>query len=196
MLDVDLGFQPDDLYALRIDAGPKIESPEEFRSYMRQLMAAARDVPGIESASITDAVPLDSIRAWPVRAQGQPADQAFGAIVKTVGPGLMATMRTPVLSGREFTEHDDANSLPVTVINRSLAERLWPGQDPVLRTMMNVTNQLQVVGVVADVRHANVEETPRPEFYLPILQRSTMSPSLVVPRGVPSPTWRRHCAAL
>ena len=54
---------------------------------------------------ITDAVPLDSIRSWPVRAQGQPPDQTFGALIKIVGPGLMETMRTPVIAGREFTDH-------------------------------------------------------------------------------------------
>jgi predicted permease len=186
VLDIDLGFQPDRMYALRIDTGPSIDSAEKFNTYMRQLMAAARDVPGIEAASITDAVPLDSTRSWVVRAQGQPRDQAFGALIKIVGPELMATMGTPVVSGREFTDRDAAGGQPVVVVNQSLAERLWPGEDAVMRTLVvNDADHLQVVGVVADVRHVSVERAPAPEFYLSILQRRTMSPSLVVRSGRP-----------
>jgi predicted permease len=186
VLQVDLGFQPEPLYALRIDAGPSIDSPEKFRAYMRRLIAAAREVSGIEAASVTDAVPLDSRRAWAVRAQGQPPDQAFGALIKMVGPGLVDTMQTRLLAGREFTDSDDGDSIPVALINQTLARRLWPGQDPVLRTLVvNDSDEVQVVGVVADVRHISIEQTPRSEFYLSILQRSTMSPSLVVRTGRP-----------
>jgi len=186
VLDLDLGFQADRMYALRIDTGPSIDSPDKFSAYMRQLMSAARDVPGVEAASITDNVPLDSLRSWGVRAQGQPPDQSIGAVIKMVGPGLMETMRTRVVAGREFTDHDDAGGAPVALINKTLAERLWPGQDPVLRTMVvNDADQVQVVGVVADVRHVNIEQAPVPEFYLSILQHRTMSPSLVVRAGRP-----------
>jgi predicted permease len=95
-------------------------------------------------------------------------------------------MRTPLIAGREFTERDDADSPPVVIINETLAERLWPGQDALLQTLVRGGNrEMQVVGVVADVRHRSVEETPRPEFYMPILQQPTMSPSLVVRTGRP-----------
>ena len=198
VLDIDLGFQPDQVYTLRIDAGPAVDSPDSFRAYMRQLMSAARDVPGIDAASITDAVPLESRRAWGVRAQGQPPDQNVFALIKIIGPGLMAAMQTPVVAGREFTESDDGGGAPVALINRSLAERLWPGQNPVLRTLMVNGNPVQVVGVVGDVRHVNVEQAAGPEFYLSILQRSTMSPSLVVRTGRPfaavAPSLRRALA--
>ena len=184
------------MFTLRIDTGPSIDSADKARAYMRQVAQAARDVPGIEAAAITDNVPLDSLRSWRVRPQGQPVDQAIGAVIKMVGPGLMETMRTPVIAGREFTDHDDGSGAPVALINRTLAERLWPGQDPVLKTMVvNDSNAVQVVGVVADVRHITVEQAPTPEFYLSILQRSTMSPSLSFARAGRSRRWRRHCGA-
>jgi predicted permease len=186
VLELDLGFRPERLYTLRIDTGPSIDSADKFTAYMRRVAQAARDVPGIEAAGITDNVPLDSLRSWSVRAQGQARDQAIGAVIKMVGPDLMQTMRTRIVAGREFTDHDDEGGAPVALINRTLAERLWPGQDPVLRTMVvNDRDQVQVVGVVADVRHVNVEQAPPPEFYLSILQRRTMSPSLVVRAGRP-----------
>ena len=179
VLDVDLGFGTEGTYTLRVDAGENIDSAEKFSTYMRGIMSTASAVPGVVAASITDAVPLDSNRTWGVRAKQQPPDQFYGALVKFVGPGLMETMRTPIISGREFTEFDDEQSVPVVLINESLAEILWPGQDPLLKTLINSGKELQVVGVVGDVRHLSVEGASVPEFYLSVLQAETMSPSLV-----------------
>jgi predicted permease len=180
VLDVDLGFGTERTYTLRVDAGENTDSMEKFSAYMRQIVSTARAVPGIAAASITDAVPLDSNRTWGVRAKEQPPDQYHGALVKMVGPGLMETMGTPIIAGREFTEFDDDQSVPVALINQSLAEILWPGKDPLSGILMNSGKELQVVGVVADVRHLSVEGASVPEFYLSVLQQETMSPSLVV----------------
>ncbi|MEX2262610.1 MAG: ABC transporter permease [Bryobacteraceae bacterium] len=200
VLDINLGFQTERTYALRVDPGKNIDSGEKFRAYMRRLVSAVRVVPGIEAASITDALPLDSNRSWSVRAKGQPPDQSQDALIKVIGPGLLETMQTPLIAGREFTDHDDTNSRPVALVNETLAERLWPGRDPLLGTLLNGNRELQVVGVVADVRHLSVEESAGPEFYLPILQilDGTMSPSLVVRTGRPfadvSPALRKALA--
>jgi predicted permease len=144
------------------------------------MISAARGVSGVEAASITDAVPLDSNRTWFVRAKEQPPDQGVGALIKVVGPGLMETMQTRLIAGRDFTDQDAGDSVPVVLINESLAGRLWPGKDPLLRSLRVGRADKQVVGVVADVRHLSVEEPSGPEFYLPILQFRTGSPSLVV----------------
>lgn len=181
VLDVNLGFEAERVYTLRVDSGPNLDTAEKFFAYIKQLVLASREVPGVEAASITDAVPLDSTRAWSVRAQGQPPEDSSGALLKVVGPGLFETMRTPLIAGRDFTELDDAARPLVAIVNESLAKRLWPDQDPLLGTLLVGSRRVcQVVGVVADVRHVNVEETPGGEFYLSILQQPTMSPSLVV----------------
>jgi predicted permease len=180
VLDVDLGFQPEQTYSLRIDASNDIDSQEAFTEYMRRITAAANSVAGVEAA-VTDAVPLDSNRSWTVRRSDQQGDEGYvGALVKVIGPGLLGTLRTPVVSGREFEETDDQTREPVTLVNRSLAERLWPGEDPIGRQLAIGDFKPRVVGVVADVRHLTVEESAGPEFYLSIMQMGTQSPSLVV----------------
>jgi predicted permease len=198
VLDVNLGFETSRTYALRVDSAREADTPAKFHAYMSRLISAARDVPGVEAASLTDAVPLDSSRSWGVRAKGQPPEENFGAVLKIIGPGLMDTMRTPIIAGREFTDRDDAGTVPVTLINQSLAERLWPGLDPLQQILVNGSRELRVVGVVGDVRHVNVELSSGPEFYLPILQRTTMSPSLVVRTARPfaevAPALRRALA--
>jgi predicted permease len=180
VLDVNLGYESERTYALRIDAGRDIDSAEKFRAYMRRIVSAARGTPGVEAASITDAVPLDSNRTWCVRPADQPPERTVCGLVKIIGPGLMQTMQTRLIAGREFSDHDSGNSSPVVLINQSLAERLWANQDPLAGSLRVGNVVRRVIGVVADVRHLSVEEPSGPEFYLPILQTATMSPSLVV----------------
>ena len=185
VLDVNLGFQTAGSYALRIDPGPKIFDVESnYWAFMVRLASAARSVQGIEAAGITDALPFDSHRRWTVRPTDQP-DERTGALLKIVGSGLLETMRTPLIAGRDFTDADDADSRRVALVNQTLADRLWPNQDPLTRALHVGSAEWQVVGVVADVRHLTVEESPGAEVYLPILQKQTGSPSLVVRTGHP-----------
>ena len=164
---------------MRIDAGPEVDSNAKFAAHIRSILAAAESVPGIE-ASVTDAAPLDSNRTWDVRRKDQPLDESTGALVKFVGPGLMETMRTPLIAGREFTDDDDYEREPVTIVNESLAELFWPGEDPIGKPLMSGNFERRVIGVVGDVRHLSVEEPSGPEFYIALLQGGSMSPSLVV----------------
>ncbi|MFZ0426650.1 MAG: ABC transporter permease [Acidobacteriota bacterium] len=180
VLDVDLGFTTQRTYALRVDPGPAIDTQEKFENYMRQLIAAAREVPGVAAASVSDALPFDSNRSWVVRAREQRPEDVIAALVKVVGPGLMETMQTPILSGREFTNHDDGRGRPVALINETLAHRIWPDEDAVGQFLQVFDTAREVVGVVADVHHLSVEEPSGPEFYIPVLQARSMSPSLVV----------------
>lgn len=179
VLDVDLGFETERVYSLRVDAGPEVDSLDGFVQHVRRIIAAARTVPGIE-ASVSDAVPLDSNRTWSTGREDTPPDEQRGALVKVIGPGLLATMRTPIIRGREFNDLDDQNRPPVALINETLAERLWPGENPIGQTLMSGTFRRRVIGVVGDVRHLSVEEPSGGEFYVSALQQGTMSPSLVV----------------
>jgi predicted permease len=180
VLDVNLGFQAGGLYALRVDAGKGIDSAAKFQAYIAQLISAVRNVPGVAAASVSDALPFDSNRSWTVGGKGQDDERRTDALVKIIGPGLIAAMGTPLIAGREFTGHDAGQAERVALVNQALAKRLWPDDDPLSRTLRIGSNDWRVVGVVADVRHLSVEESSGPEFYLPMLETGTMSPSLVV----------------
>ena len=181
VLDVNLGYTAEHIYTLRIDPGiGDRESVEKQRAYVLRLVGAAAQTPGVEAASMTDAVPLDANRTWSVRRKDQAPDQSTPALIKVVGPGLLHAMQTPVLAGREFTERDNSESTMVAMVNSSLARALWPGEDPLNQVLMVGRTERRVVGVVADVRHLSVEEPSGPEFYTPLLQMGTSSPYLVV----------------
>jgi predicted permease len=86
-----------------------------------------------------------------------------------VSDGYFEAAGIPLRLGREFTERDRASSERVVVVNETLARTLWPGQNPVGQ-MITTDGGRQVVGVVADVRHAALETASGSEMYLPMRQ--------------------------
>ncbi|MEP7365503.1 MAG: ABC transporter permease [Acidobacteriota bacterium] len=184
VLDVKLGFDAGGTYTLRLDAPQEgTNSDEKIREYQAQLrrfLSNLREVPGIDAASITDAVPLESNRTWGLRAKDDRSDAFVPALVKVIGPGLLHTMKTPLISGREFSDFDDDTHPRVAIINQSLATRLFPNADPLHKLLRIVGRDWEVIGVAADVRHLSVEESAGGEFYLSLFQMGTGSPTLVV----------------
>jgi predicted permease len=172
VLDVNLGFQPERAAALRIDPSFRFSSFAQQNSFIDDVLNRARSVPGIVAAGITDALPLRDDREWAVSAVGQvygkghPPPEPF---IRVVSDGYFEAARIPLRLGRVFTEEDRASSQRVVVINETLARTLWPGENP-LGQSITLDGGRQVVGVVADVRHAALEATSGPEMYLPMRQ--------------------------
>lgn len=182
VLDVNLGFQTGGTYTLRLDSA-RLQSEEDVRAYtakLQRILDRIRAVPGLDAASITDAVPLESNRTWGIRAKEDRPEKFYPALLKVIGPGLLSTMRTPIRRGREFTAQDAFNAPRAAILNESLANRLFPNTDPIGRTVIIGNRERQVVGIASDVRHLSVEESSGSEMYLPILQMATGSPTLVV----------------
>jgi len=109
--------------------------------------------------------------------QRHEAELGVRAEEATVGPAFFETMAIGLRSGRGFTEHDRAGAQAVAVVNRALAERLWPGQEPIGRFLEAppysgiVPPPMQVVGVADDTRHESLlSDAHRPVLYLPFLQ--------------------------
>jgi predicted permease len=108
-------------------------------------------------------------------------DEDFGLTdmqLQSITPGYFQTLRIPLRQGREFTEQDNtAGAPPVVVLNESLARLLWPDyprvQDPIGRHILEgadkKTGQLEIVGIVGDVREKGLTTEPRPEFYVPLV---------------------------
>ena len=134
---------------------------------------------GVERASAMSATaPLSGMTR---RASFEvPGTEATGAQARArtvdwfpILPDYFRTMGVAVVRGREFSAGDTAAGLPAAIVNRALAEELWPGQDPVGREIqLRLTNEplRRIVGVAADVRHGTRQEgTPR-QVYLPFAQ--------------------------
>jgi predicted permease len=148
-----------------------------------------KTIPGVEAAGLTDILPMGHDRTWSAGAKERvytkenPPPWAFPRIVSD---GYLGAMGIPLRAGRDFTERDTASSQPVILINETLARTLWPGENPLGKTVMYVDVDRQVVGVVGDVRHLAIEQASGCEMYIPIRQNTDYSSvDLVVRTALP-----------
>src|SRR5262249_55785279 len=93
---------------------------------------------------------------------------------QVVQPGWFETLGIRVLEGRDFGAGDTDQSAPAILVNKTLAEQVWPGQSPIgqrgRRSRSAAAPFATIVGVVSDTHHPGPAKPPRPEFYLPFKQ--------------------------
>src|SRR5262249_44554571 len=121
---------------------------------------------------------------------GPPPVRHPNGLVRSVSPEYFRVMRTPLVSGRFFTNADNRESKPVILINRTMARQFWPNANPVggrLMVQTNSTRVAEIVGVVGDVKPERLEGEDWPMIYNPYAQVSLNGVSLVV-RTIGSPT--------
>jgi predicted permease len=188
VLDVDPGFQPEGVAALRINPSFRLSGLAQQNSYMDEVLQRTRSLPGMRAAGLTDVLPLGGDRAWQVSGKGQvyPKDRHPEAFIRVVSDGYFESAGIRLQAGRGFTERDRASSEPVVIVNENLARTLWPGQDAVGQIMMQDGGR-RVVGVVADVRHEALEKVGGSEMYLPMRQTADYSAMNLVVRTVLPP---------
>jgi len=191
VLDVQPGFATENLIAVRVDPS-RVQSTFAQRTlYFEEALRAVRAVPGVQALGLTDALPLgDNFgwRRWSASAGGgEPnADQGIQPLVRMINEAYLAAMKIPVRAGRTFTTADDSTSEPVIIINEMLAGALWPGKDPIGRTVSTSGRNRRVVGVVGDVRYFGLDRGVDAEMYMPIRQTGDyQSVDLVVRGAIP-----------
>jgi predicted permease len=186
VLDVDLGFQPSRAAAIKVDydyGGNTARRGAILQEILRRVGA----IPGIESAGISDMLPLDRNRSWDLRAKGRfyPPGINDDAFVYVVTPGYVAAMGMHLREGRDFNWQDTPTSEPVSIINQAAARRHWPGEDPVGRLAQVGGGDTRVIGVISDVRESSVEETSSPEVFVLATQADPVGAELVVRTKLP-----------
>src|SRR5262249_17562213 len=173
LLEVDPGFRPEQTAAWRIELSPRYSTAAQKTAFFEQIVRKVEAIPGVESAGLTDSLPLGRNRIWGVGAKGQTyAEGTYpSAFPRMIDPGYIHTMKIPLRAGREFMASDTAESKKVLVINETMAERMWPDRDAVGQIAITGGRQdWEVVGVVGNVRHGSLEEEASPEMYFPITQ--------------------------
>ncbi|MEE8522938.1 MAG: ABC transporter permease [Thermoanaerobaculia bacterium] len=189
---VDPGFRGDQVLAMRL-VPPSSQHQDATRllAYYEQVLTQVRAVPGVLDAGAIHLLPL-GFGNWnfPYRFEGQEfaADAAAGTPLpavnfRAVTPGYFRTMGITVLKGRTFTDSDRDDAPAVGVINRRMAETLWPGEDPIGKQIFlfgSDDNAFTVVGVVGDVRQHRLSQAARPEMYWPHAQSGTLGVTSMV----------------
>ena len=143
-----------------------------------KVLKALPGVPGVEASGIVRTVPLNGATEGSiVRVPGRVAKSREDRPVSNyniASPGYFSAIGTPILQGREFLETDQANSMPVVIVNNALAKKFWPGQNAIGKQIGLASLQyplMTVVGVVADVKHISLREAVGPEMYVPLTQK-------------------------
>jgi predicted permease len=186
---LNLGFRPDHLFLANVDPQLRGYSEDRSRAFHAQLLSKLRALPGVTSASLSTHLPFDtggSQRAgvWP---EGQtPTEIQKNTLVPctSVDPAYLDTLGTRLLSGRNFTERDNASAPRVVIVSRMLAQQLWLNTDPVGKQLSLQGESMQVVGVVGDMRVWAITDSDRPLIYYPLAQHFQNSITIVARTGM------------
>ncbi len=187
VLDVQLGFQPERAAALRIDPSFLISSFEQQNSFIDDALRRVRSVPGITAAGITDTLPLRDDRSWSVSVKGRfyEKNRHPEPYIRVVTDGYFEAAGIPLRAGRLLSERDRGVNAPVAVINETMARTAFPDENPLGQTITTYRGDKVlgvVVGVVADVRHAALEEGSGAEMYLAMRQTADYAAMQLVVR--------------
>jgi putative ABC transport system permease protein len=182
-LAVDPGFEPDGLLtasvSLPVTRYPDAASRHQFT---HQFVEQVRALPGVTSAAVTSVLPFgEEMNASAVAPEGyepRPDDPLIAPVNTRAGEDYFETMGIDVVAGRTFSAADVDGALPVAVVDRYLAERFWPGQDPIGKRLGQGVAGLgedilyrTVVGVVENVRVINLTgDQPLGHYYIPLAQ--------------------------
>jgi putative ABC transport system permease protein len=177
MLRLDPGFRPENLLTAHVNvAGTTVMERERQMNFYRTTLDRAASLPGVLSAAAINHLPLAG-DTWSTtfllddRPEPAPGE-SFRAVYRVISPGYFKTMGTRLLRGREFDGTDVNPETPAVVINKVMAERYWPSQNPLGKRLRTDTASpwMKVIGVIQNVRQREWTTEAVSECYFNYLQ--------------------------
>jgi predicted permease len=174
LISVDPGFSPEHVLTMHIWTSPVRYHDNLKRSqYFDRILTEIRSAPGVRAAGSTHFLPLtEKISGSCFSPADQPAPtpaESPSAQFLIISSDYFRAMGTPILTGRDFDARDNFNSQPVAIVNHAFAERYFSGQDiftKQLRVCWTIEKPVDVVGVAADARQAQLQQVPTPTIFL------------------------------
>jgi putative ABC transport system permease protein len=175
---IDTGFSTENVLTMvvRLPDTQKYNDDPEVVGFFRQAAERIRAIPGVRSVGIVNYLPLYggmgsatgfTIEGHPVALPGE----GPGTNVRVADSGYFGTMGIPLLRGRNFNEAEDTQARHVVIVSESLAQKYFPGEDPLGKVisveMFDKPNPTQIVGVVGDVRYDSLTDAAEPTVYFP-----------------------------
>ncbi len=198
VLRVPLGFHSDHLATLLVSA-PMVgyEKPEQQTALARRLVNDVANLPGVQSAAIATIAPVsfNGNTDW-IRFVGKPFGGEHNEVnERDVTPDYFSTIQARLIRGRFFTRADEDAGHKVAVINETLANKYFPGEDPVGKKYgdmgLSPDSIKEIVGVVEDIREGSLDTEIWPAEYLPfsqdpdtgfvIMARTSQDPTAALP---------------
>jgi len=183
MNQVDLGFDPGDLYSMSVRLPPETATDEQADVFAR-LTERLEQVPGVRAAAASDVLPFSNSGSYQsprfdeVELGLDTEGNAFSSRYQRVTPGYFATVDAELVRGRAFSELDRRDAPLVAVVNESLVRRVFGELDPIgqrfgLGEEGLRSGSFEIVGVVGDARSYSILEDPGPEIFFSSLQIPT-----------------------
>jgi predicted permease len=166
VLDVDLGFQPSHVASVLLD--PSDNNPVVRAAANRELLQRIQSIPGVQTAAITDSLPMSRNRSWGISAKGKHYEpgELPGTFVYVVTPGYFSTIGMRLVKGRDIAWNDTDPKQAVVIVNETVARYLWPNEDPIDRIAVVGGADARVIGVIADVRETTAEAKAGWQMYV------------------------------
>ncbi|MGA2571376.1 MAG: ABC transporter permease [Terracidiphilus sp.] len=171
---LDPGFDPDHVYIASFDLSPLSYSDAQAVEFQRQVLQRVSALPGVQSVTLADFSPLNfSIHSSGILPEGYVPrpHESVEADRGTVSTQYLETMRTPLVSGREFNASDTDGSQPVVMINQALVDRFWPGQSAIGKHIQVGRTNYTVIGVSGNAKYRRLVYDPAPLVLFPLMQR-------------------------
>jgi putative ABC transport system permease protein len=178
---IDPGFPSEGLLTAAFSA-PSLgsESFARFRRAQQVLTERLRTTPGVRSATLGSQPLFNSLHP---KAQIDTEKASVTADRLNIDPDFFKTMGIPLLSGRPFTNLDTETAPKVAIVNQTLAGRLWPGANPLGRTVQVQKSAMQVVGLVRESKYGSVWEDTPPTLYVALSQADVPGSYLILRTG-------------
>jgi putative ABC transport system permease protein len=182
---VNPGIRPDHVltFRMRLPTDNLYKSDREQAEFYRRVMDKVEQLPGIQSAGLTDVLPLgqqNDREYFTIENRPLPAGQSLVADFRRVSPRYFHTMGVPLLEGRLLSDRDDAAAPLVILIDETLARQYFPDENPLGRRMKLWGEFRQVVGIVGPVHHYGLEKAAEPTIYAPYEQMPNKAMALAV----------------
>jgi predicted permease len=188
--NVDKGFNGQNVLTMQIGL-PSVKYPkaENGVAFFKQATERISAIPGVKATGITSVLPLSSNfdgRGLAIEDYPKPPGEEISVDLYIVTPGYLQAMEIPLRQGRSITDHDVKDSQLVALINRTMAEELWPNQDPIGRRIKfpgsekNPQPWRTIVGTVSDVAQYALDKKPPMQIYLPHSQYPTTFVNIVI----------------
>jgi macrolide transport system ATP-binding/permease protein len=190
----DLGFDPNHVLNLSIDTHEAGYDERQARDFFQTLLDRVRSLPGAQSASLASSVPLGygggDVAKLEIDGYQRPKDEGNPSVgYNAVSSGYFETMHMALLRGREIRDSDNQNSQRVAIINQTMANRYWRGQDPIdhyFTTRDDPRHPIAVIGIARNAVQNQILSPDQPFFYVPLSQQYSPVVTLQI-RSVAAP---------
>ncbi|MBT8395781.1 MAG: ABC transporter permease, partial [Gemmatimonadetes bacterium] len=168
---LDMGFEPENRLIMAVQLDNAGYSDEEAGVFVQEALDRLVQMPGVRSATVANRIQFLGSNTWSFTAPGTDfAETGMRVNFNLAGPSYFETLGISILSGRPFTRDDLPGGPMVAVVNEVFAQRMWPNQNALGKTMDFLDQSVEVVGVAETAVYGSVTEAPRAHAYFPSLQ--------------------------